>query len=390
VAPPTLLVSAGDPSGIAYAAELAHRLRERGASELFGLGGASMAEAGVELLANGSELAVVGLTEALRKIPRALALLGQLEAEAVRRGPSAAILIDFPDFNLRLARRLSRHRIPVVYLIAPQVWAWRPRRLEILREAVSLLLVIFPFEKEFFTRHGIATVEFIGHPLADRTPVQVSREAFARRHGLQPAAPILGLLPGSRVSEVRHHLGILLKAVEILRASGHRTLQPVVAAAPGLHAEEFHAATRAGVPVLQGMTEQVLAVADCAVVSSGTATVEAALAGCPLVAVYRVSATSAWLLRRMVRVPYYSMVNLLLGRPVVPELIQEAFTAPAVAGAIARLLDESALREAIRKEFRLLRAQLKNPTGSSALDRAAELILEHGGRPATTASVLLS
>jgi len=390
LAPPTFLISAGDPSGIAYAAELARRLRVRGASELFGLGGAPMAEAGIELLAGGSELAVVGLTEALRKIPRALALLGRLEAEAVRRRPSAAILVDFPDFNLRLARRLHRHRIPVTYLIAPQVWAWRPRRLKILREAVSLLLVIFPFEKEFFARHGIAGVEFIGHPLADRPPVEATREVFAQQHGLQSAAPILGLLPGSRVSEVRHHLGILLKAVEILRDAGHRTLQPVVAAAPWLDAKEFQAATRAGVTVLQGETDQVLAVADCAIVSSGTATVEAALAGCPLVAVYRVSATSAWLLRRMVRVPHYSMVNLLLGRPVVPELIQEDFTAPAVARAVVRLLDEPALREAMREEFRSLRAQLKCPTGSTALDRAAELILQCVSRPATTGSVLLS
>lgn len=384
----SILFSAGDPSGVAYAAELARRLHNRRQLELFGVGGAALQQAGVELLGDATELAVIGLTEALSLLSRAWRLLHRLVAEAARRRPAAAVLVDFPDFNLPLARHLRALGIPVIYFIAPQVWAWRAGRLGTLRQVVSLLLVIFPFEEEFFRQHGLP-VEFIGHPLVERPVPGEDRQAFLARHQLRPDRPLLALLPGSRRKELRHHLPIMLETVRQLNEAGNPAVEAVVAAAPGLSRDAFAPATDAGfAKVIQGETERVLAAADCALISSGTATVEAALAGCPMVVVYRVSPLSAWMLRRLVHTPHYSMVNLLLNRPAVPELIQEGFTAEAAARQVRELLVDSDRRQRMRRELVTLREQLRSPYPEGCLERAATRILEVA-RPAATRQTLL-
>lgn len=373
--PPRILISAGDPSGAMHAARLARALADRAGARLFGLGTPVMGEAGVDLVADASSIAVVGLSEALELLPRAWRLLNQLEAETARRRPRLAILVDFPDFNLRLARRLRPHRLPIIYFISPQVWAWRPGRLHAIRKLVERMLVIFPFEEKFYREAGVPA-EFVGHPLADAPLPALAREEFCRRQGLDPRRPVLALLPGSRVKEVAHNLPPMLDACARIAAESPAPPQLVLAAAPGLRAADFapYWRGREQVSVAERATYDVLAAADCAIVASGTATVEAALMGTPMVVVYRVSAASAVVLRRLIRTPFYSMVNLLLERPAVPELMQQDFTPARVAAEARRLLESPEERIRMQRDLAEVRRRLASPSPAGAIGRAAEII----------------
>jgi lipid-A-disaccharide synthase len=372
---PSILISSGDPSGAMHAARLARALRERTGAQLFGLGTPEMREAGVELIGETSEIAVVGLSEAVELLPRAWRLLKRLETEAGRRRPRLAILIDSPDFNLRLARRLKRLGIPIVYFISPQIWAWRSGRVRQIRDLVARMLVIFPFEEQFYRDAGVP-VEFVGHPLVETVRPQHSREEFCRRWFLLKSKQILALLPGSRRKEIAHNLPGMIDAARIVASTSRADHQRVLAAAPGLTAEDFSPYMSDDVPVriVENDTWDAVAAADCAIVSSGTATVETALLGTPMVVVYRVSAASAIVLRRMVHTPYYSMVNLLLGRRAVPELVQEDFTPDRVAAEARRLLDSPEEREKMRRDLKEVRLRLASPHPGGAIGRAAEII----------------
>jgi lipid-A-disaccharide synthase len=367
---PLIFVSAGEPSGEMYAARLAAALRVRTGAHLFGLGGPRMREAGVELIADSSQVAVVGISEVVRRLPSVWKVYRQLADEAARRKPDLAILVDFPDFNLRLARRLHRQGVRIVYFISPQVWAWRPQRVQLIRRLVSRVLCIFPFEEEFYQRADVP-VNFVGHPLVDAVRPTMTRGQFAERLKLDAAKPIVALLPGSRPAEIAHNLPGMLDACRLLEHDGK--YQFVLAAAPGTAKESLQEHARGGPPmhIVEGATYDALAAADCAMVSSGTATVEAALLGAPMVVVYRVSATTAFIARRMVRTPFFSMVNLIAGRRVVPELIQEAFTPEAVAAEARRLLGSAEERETMRKDL----AEVKRKLGpGGAIEKAAGII----------------
>lgn len=367
--PPHILISAGDPSGEIYAAQLATALRERTGAQLFGLGGPRMREAGVELLADSSEVAVVGISEVVRRLPSVWRVYRRLADEAIRRRPALAILVDFPDFNLRLAHRLRAVGIRCVYFISPQVWAWRPGRIHLIRRLVERVLCIFPFEEPFYRDAGVP-VDFVGHPLVDMVQPTLDRAAFCARHSLDPATPIVALLPGSRTSELRHHLPLI--AETCLRILQGGPCQFALAAAPGLPASEFNGLTlHLHATLISGATHHALAAADAAIVASGTATVEAALLGAPMAVVYRVSATSALILRRMIRTPHFAMVNLIAGRRVVPEFIQDDFTPAAVAAVIRRLLDSPSARDEMRAALADVRARLGPP---GAISRAADII----------------
>jgi lipid-A-disaccharide synthase len=370
---PEILISAGDPSGEMYAAGLAEALRRRTGARLFGLGGQAMRAAGVELLAEASELAVVGISEAVGRLPAALRALRRLTAEAAARRPRLAILVDFPDFNLRLARALHRRKIPIIYFISPQVWAWRSGRVKLLRKVVARMIVIFPFEEKFYREAGVPA-EYVGHPLVAMVRPQSTREEFARRHGLDPARAIVALLPGSRASEVEHNLPVMLSACRLLRAS--REPQFLLAVAPGLRSADFarYLQGEAAVQIVEGETYDALAAARCAIVSSGTATVEAALLGTPMVVVYRVSPATAFIARRLVRSPFFSMVNLILERPAVPELIQEAFTPEKLAGEVRRLLDSPETCARMKQDLAEVRARLASPSPCGPIERSAEII----------------
>jgi lipid-A-disaccharide synthase len=365
-----VLISAGEASGEMYAARLATALGQLANVQLFGLGGVRMREAGVELLADSAEVAVVGISEAVRRLPSALRIYRQLTEEAARRRPRLAILVDFPDFNLRLARRLHQHGVRIIYFISPQVWAWRPKRVHLIRRLVERVLCIFPFEEKFYRQAGVP-VDYVGHPLVDQVRAKRSREEFAARYDLDVGRPIVALLPGSRPGELTHNLPPMLEACRLLPSNP--SCQFALAVAPGMTGGQLTNYARPDLPVhlVEGATYDALAAADVAIVSSGTATVEAALLGTPMVVVYRVSHVTAMVLRRMVRTPFFSMVNLIAGRRVVPELIQQDFTPPRLAEEVGRLLGSPEAREQMKRELAEVRSRL-GPGG--AIERAAEVI----------------
>jgi len=365
-----VLISAGEPSGEMYAASLAESLRARTGAHLFGLGGPRMRAAGVELLADASEIAVVGITEVARRLPAAWRIYRRLVDEAARRKPRLAILVDFPDFNLRLARRLRALGVRIVYFISPQVWAWRPGRVRLLQQLVERILCIFPFEEKFYREAGVP-VDFVGHPLVDSVRPHRTREQFLAFHALDAEKPVVTLLPGSRPGEVAHNLPRILEACELLQRE--RECQYVLAAAPGITEELLgdHAWANLAVRLAPGETYEALAASDCSIVSSGTATVEAALLGAPMVVVYRVSPATAFLARRLVRLPFFSMVNLIAEKRVVPELIQDDFTPQAVADQARWLLDSPEAREQMRRDLAEVSAKL-GPRG--AIERASDII----------------
>jgi lipid-A-disaccharide synthase len=368
-----ILISAGEASSDMYAARLAIALRARTGAKFFGMGGPRMAEAGVELIADYHEVAVVGIAEVLHKIPTVIGVQNRLKREAKRRNAALAILVDSPGTHLGVARRLKQIGVPVGYFIGPQVWAWRAGRVRIIKRRVNRMVVIFPFEEKIYRDAGVP-VNFVGHPLVDVVRPTMSRAEFAALHNLNPNKPIVAILPGSRQNEIRQNYGRILEACErLIRADSG--MQFVVAAAPNLNAGFFASYARPAIDIklAQGATYDALAAADCAIVASGTATIEAALLGTPMVVVYRVSPISAAILRRMIRTPFFSMVNLIAGRSVVPELIQDDFTPAAVEAQVRRLLDSPAAREEMKSSLAEVRAKL-GPGG--AIERAADIFAQ--------------
>lgn len=371
--PPKILISAGEASSDMYAARLATALRERTGAHFFGMGGPRMAAAGVELVADYHEVAVVGIAEVVHKIPKVISVQNHLGREAARRKADLAILVDSPGTHLGVARRLKKHGIPVGYFIGPQVWAWRAGRVRVVKRLVNRMVVIFPFEEKIYRDAGVP-VDFVGHPLVDVVHASMTRTEFAERHGLDPEKLIVTLLPGSRRNEIAQHFPRILDACEILAreikpAGG---LQFVYAAVPNLRADLFTTyGTRPGVAIqrIEGATYDALAAADCAIVASGTATIEAALLGTPMVVVYRVARTTAAILRRMIRTPFIGMANLVAGRRVVPELIQDDFTPAAVAAEVRYLLESPDGRDTMKAVLAEVRAKLGS---GGAIERAAD------------------
>jgi len=330
-----------------------------------------MRAAGVDVIFDYSEVAVVGISEVLRRLPALRRAMRRLVSEANRRHPPFAILTDFPSFHLRLARKLRRGGIRNIYYICPQFWAWRPWRVRLVRRRFALALCIFPFEEKFYADAGVP-VKFIGHPLVGEVRASLSRDDFCRTHALDPQKPLITILPGSRHSELAHHLPVLREACALIHQQ-QSDVQFVLAAAPGLDARSLRSAMSPApnMVIVEGQTYDALAAAAAAIVSSGTATVEAALLNVPMVVIYRVSPISAYLIMPLVRTPFASMVNLIAGRRVVPELIQDDFTPGRVAQETLRLLRSSAATEEMRRGLAEVRAHL-GPSG--AVERAADLI----------------
>ena len=366
-----VLISAGEASGDMYAAQLAVALRKHVDVDLFGMGGPRMREAGVETVVDASEVGVLGVVEIVRKLPALRQAWRRLISEIDRRRPAIAILTDFPAFHLRLARVLRRKQIRNVYFVCPQFWAWRPWRVRLVRRRFVRGLCIFPFEEAFFRKAGVQT-DWIGHPLVDAVRAGTPREAFASRHGLDPSRRIIAVLPGSRPSELAHHMPHLMEAIARMNSTGLR--QFVIAAAPGLTKAQMQAhmgALQSTIPIVENATYDLLAAADVAIVSSGTATVEAALLDAPMVVVYRVAPFTAWVVRRLARTRNFAMVNLLAGKEIVPELIQDAFTPGRLVDETERLLASAEARQAMRAELARVREKLGPP---GAIERAAGII----------------
>ena len=341
-----------------------------------------MKAAGVELVMNYEEVAVVGITEILKHLPSLLKAMDRVMAEAEKRKPGLAILTDFPEFHLRLARKLQSRGIRNIYYICPQFWAWRAWRANQIRRRFEKALCIFPFEKEFFSKAGVST-EFIGHPLVGMVSATKDRRRFCEEQGLAEGRALVTVLPGSRTGELEHHLPVLREACARIHAK--MPAQFVVAAAHTRDVEMLKTGWPAGlkIRVVEGETYNALAVADAAIVSSGTATVEAALLDAPMVVVYRVSPLTAALVKPLVRTPFFAMVNLIAENRVVPELVQNDFTPEKVASETLRLLQDPDARAAMRTGLAEVRKRLGPP---GAVERAADVIAGLLGRSAGNAS----
>ena len=399
------LLSAGEASGDTYGAQLIDALRPlTPGSAFFGMGGEKMRAAGCDLLVHANEVAVVGLVEVVRHLPDIRRRFKHLVAEAARRKPDAAILIDFPDFNLRLARELHKLGIPVFYFVSPQIWAWRTGRVKQIKKYVRKMIVIFPFEQEFYRRHNVE-VSYVGHPLAYVAPPQISREEFAEKHDLDPKKQWIALLPGSRRKEVRLNLPTMLQAAELLKGRDFEFILPVASTLnadwlkeqiqQGLKPESdnaSHAALkgrsstedslRSPSPEGEGwgrsstgltntglassspmitLTDNARATlmhARASVVASGTATVEAALSGTPFIVVYRLAPLTWALGRRLVKLDTFAMPNLIAGKKIVPELIQSGFTANTVFQELKKIIPDGPAREQMQAALKMVQSQL--------------------------------
>jgi lipid-A-disaccharide synthase len=373
-----VMISCGEASGDLYAGALVRALRRRDPQvQAFGFGGRHMAAAGADLVGDYARFAVTGLVEALSVVPRSFKMLRTLRDAAIERKPDVFVAIDFPDFNLRLLPGLHDLGVPIVYYISPQLWAWRPGRIEQIRRYVSKMLVIFPFEEEIYVRAGVP-VELVGHPLVELASASQPRDPWLRAHGLDPFRPVIALLPGSRPNEIRLLLSVLVDAA-LLIARRVPGVQFVVARAPSLPDALFAAARSSSVPIAMAEreTDDVLASADVVVTASGTATVQTAIHGRPMVIVYKVAGLTYALGRRFVKVANYGMVNLIAGRQIVPELIQDACTAERIADETVALLTDEPRAAAMRADIADVRAKLGGPGAS---DRAAMAILSVADR----------
>ncbi len=344
-----IFISAGEASGDLYASRLVEVLKARHpAAEFFGCAGPRMQAAGVRPIVDQRSLAVVGIVEVIPHIPRILGELNKLARASAAERPDVAILTDSPSFHLPLARKLKRQGVPVVYLVAPQAWAWKQGRVKTMRATLNRLLCIFPFEEEFFQKHGVPVV-YIGHPLSRLIKPKLTRAEFCSKLGVPEATQIVALLPGSRHGEVARHLPILLETVNLIRQRHPVTFVLPLPAGFGLENTRFWEPVRAAsIQAIEGHTWDALAQAELALAASGTVTIEAAMLGTPMVTFYRVNALSWYLQRWRVRTPFLTMVNLVAGRQVVPELIQDQMTAENIAGEACRLLENSGANHEMR------------------------------------------
>ena len=420
----TIFISAGEASGEHYGALLVTALKQRLAASgqtarFLGMGGERMAAAGLERVVRSEDMAVMGISEVLRHLPRIYGEYRKLKKAIRTERPNVAVLIDFPDVNFALAEELHRLKIPVIFFVSPQLWAWKQHRIKLVQKYVSKMLVIFPFEEAFYRERGVEA-EFVGHPLADLMQPSVSRDEFAKANRLDPSKAWIGLLPGSRVKEIGANLPEMLESAWTLsgypRDPAKRTyagperrvaapgtpspfrrrrsdqfeflipLAPTLDAAQRLEVAELADARGGGISVhVVDDARGTLWHARASIVASGTATVEAALIGNPFVVVYRVSALTYAVAKRAVKVPHVAMANLIAGKRVVPELIQHDFTAANIVQEIEKLLPDGDARESMKMGLRTVREKLglrtvrRREEDRGAIERVATITLEQLG-----------
>ena len=370
------MIVSGEPSGDAHAAALVNALRSSGVElDLFGSTGPLMRAAGVETIVNADDLAIMGIVEVGRVLPRFYRAFRKLRAAAIQRTPDAVILVDWPEFNLRLASSLHRRGLKVIYYISPQLWGWRPRRIKNIQRDVDLLLSILPFEAGWYKERGVNHVEYVGHPLAGEVTARFGREEFCRRNDLDPSRPIVSFLPGSRQKELERILPPMLDAIEELETA-RPEIQSIVVVAPikvieeGLEIMSLH--DFGLVRVIERQTREALAASDAAAITSGTATLEATLLETPMVVVYKESKVNWNTLGRLITVPHFGLVNLVAGEEIAKELMQDQLTGENLAQEILKLL-EPGRNQAAREKLRNVAHKL-GQAGASA--RAAAVILK--------------
>jgi len=401
--PLKLMIVAGEASGEKHGAALARaltRLYPEKRIEMFGSGGEEMREAGVETLVDVRDIGIIGIAEVIRAFGRIYGAYRKLLEEARRRQPDAIVLIDFPDFNMALARRLHSEGFKIVYYISPQVWAWRQHRINALKRDVARMLVILPFEEEFYRKAGVE-VEYVGHPLVEELNITSSRSEFAERHGLDPSRPFIALLPGSRRKEIHYHLPAMIDAASRLarmnfelpietercgnpesRIQNPESIQFLLPLASTIDREQVETILRESrftneteITLIERDTFNALCHSMFAIVASGTATVETALAGTPMVIVYRASTLNYAVMRPLIEIEIFGMVNLIAGRKVVPELIQFDMTGERIANEVAAILSDTARYAKMKEDIAEARARLESAGGSGA-ERAARAVMD--------------
>jgi lipid-A-disaccharide synthase len=391
---PVVFISAGEASGEHYGALLAAELRREmqaagQAIEIWGMGGPQMEAASVERVVHSEDVAVMGFTEIVTHLPRIYREYRKLKRAIRARRSDVAVLIDFPEIHFRLAREFKRLGVPVIYFVSPQIWAWKQHRIKLVQEYVRRMLVIFPFEEGFYRERGVEA-EYVGHPLAELPLPEISREQFAAESNLDLAKHWIGLLPGSRIPEILKNLQGIVEAAAQLG----KEYEYIIPLAPTLTEKQvariqYDLSDRMLSP--QEKPPRITFVRDAraalfharaSVVASGTATVEAALMGNPFVVVYRVSRLTYAIARRVVKVPHVAMANLIAGRRLVPELIQEDFTAANIVKQLKPLLPDGPVRESMKEDLGVIRSALRAQTGgrpgeaSGAIERVAQIVLQ--------------
>ncbi|PID57694.1 lipid-A-disaccharide synthase [candidate division KSB3 bacterium] len=368
-----IMIVTGEASGDLHGAHLVRALRQQlPAVEISGVGARHLQQEGITLLSSSDELAVVGIVEVVKKIGTVLRVYKKLLRSLKEHPPDLLILVDYPEFNLRLARVARVREIPIVYYISPQVWAWRSGRVKLIQRLVKKMIVIFPFEREFYQRRGV-DVEWVGHPLIESVKATLSKDEFCRQHGLAAQQPILGLLPGSRESEIERLLPVMLAAAQSLHEQ-EPALQFVLPLASSLdNSPVIQEHIPAFVRLIRRQTYDAIHAADLIVTASGTVTVEAAILGTPMIICYRVAPLTFRLGKKFLKVPFIGMVNLIAGKEVAKELIQTAASPKRIAEEVIALLSHPDDLAAIKAELRIVRQKLGEP---GAAERAARVIAD--------------
>jgi lipid-A-disaccharide synthase len=377
----SMMIVAGEASGDAHAAKLVRALRELAPDvdfEFFGSAGHHLRDAGVEAIVNADNLSIVGLPEIARALPMFWKTFQTLKQEALKRKPDAVVLVDFPDFNLKLAKSLKKQNLKIIYYISPQLWAWRKHRARTIRDAVDLLITILPFEKDWYAQQGISHVEYVGNPLAREVCSKLSKEEFCAKHGLDAGKPVVALLAGSRGKEIARVLPVLLETAALM-SEKNPELQFVIAAAKNRKLSEIETIiekVKQKMPetlkIVQNETHEALNAADAAAVTSGTATLETAIIGTPMAIVYKTSALNYKILRPLINVEHFGLINLIARERLAAELIQDDFTKEALSKELFRLLEPETNKQ--------MREKLKETADTlghgGASKRAAEAILK--------------
>lgn len=376
----SILVVAGENSGEKYGAGLIHEFKKIQPSlSFFGIGGKKMAEEGIEILFPTEELAVVGGIEILSHLPRIKKIFDRITKEIKSRKPKAAVLIDSPDFNLRLAKKLRKLDVPVLYYISPTVWAWRKGRLKAIKKTVDKMLLIFPFEEAIYKERGI-DCSYVGHPLKERVKISLSKEEFYKKYGLNSQKKLITLLPGSRKSELKYHMPVLLKALE--RIKKEYEPQFVLVLAESLDKDfllRFISPRFEDLKILTEHGYEAMAFSDLVLSACGTANLETALLETPLISFYRISPLTYFLGVKFVKIKNYSIVNILAGRQIVPELIEHRFTPENIFEEVKKILENEELRSEIKANFRQIKARLGEERASQNAARELEKMI--GSKP---------
>jgi lipid-A-disaccharide synthase len=371
-----LLIIAGEASGEKHAADLVHCLKQYGREmTFFGIGGDAMAKEGVSLLYHIRQLSVLGIAEVIRHLPLIRRVQRDIKA-ALSQGVDAVILVDYPGFNLRIARMAKSMGIPVIYYISPQLWAWGEKRVGKIRRDVDLLLVLFRFEVDFYAAHDIEA-HFVGHPLVDQVQIEPDIASFRIRHGLPDEKPLLGLFPGSREMEVRKLLPVMVKAARLLEKK--YPLTPVLGCASQLPESLYRETAGEGLRMITGASHVLMKHSHCAIVASGTATLELGYLQTPMTVLYAVSPLTYWLGKRLVKIDTIALANIVAGEKVVPELIQHAITPESVFAETARYFEDPAYYRSVKDRLGRIAPALG---AAGASRRAAEKILAFLNRSA--------